>query len=124
MMSDLALDRWGGGAGPEGGAKALLPALALLAVTVLATCVAGLWPSGRSGQYAVIAPPWYDLAQTIQLAGAADGVVVAVGGWSNVVVVQADGPRALWALYAAGAWLVLDPGKLRGCLSLPAAGGA
>jgi hypothetical protein len=121
MVSDLVLDRGCSGTDAERSATALIPALALLAVTVVATCVGGLWPSGRTGQYAVIAPPWFDLGRTVQLAAAADGAVVAVGGWSNVAVVRAD---SLWALYAAGAWLVLDPGKLRGCLGLPAQGGA
>jgi hypothetical protein len=104
------------------------PAIALLLLSVAGIFGAALEPSGRNGQYAVVAPPWYDQAETIALAGQAGGRIVDVGGLANVIIVHADTPKFVAALYRAGAWLVIDPGMLRGCLGyrqnpIPASGG-
>jgi hypothetical protein len=102
------------------GAAAWLPAAALLVVSVAAIVLAGFGPTGAGGQYAVVAPPWFDLAHTMQLANAAGGDVVDVGGLANVVIIHSGDPKIVGALYAAGAWLVLDPGRVRGCLDFAA----
>jgi hypothetical protein len=110
-------------AAPSGGPAriaALVPALALLIVSAIAIVAAGFSPTGAGGQYALIAPPWFDQGQTMQLAGAAGGDVVDIGGFSNVMIVHAKDPNIVRALYAAGAWLVLDPARLRGCLGFTA----
>jgi hypothetical protein len=98
------------------GGAAWLPAAALLVVSAVAILLAGFGPTGAGGQYALVAPPWFDLGRTMQLADAAGGEIVDVGGLTNVVIVHSGDPQAVRALYAAGAWLVLDPGRLRGCL--------
>jgi hypothetical protein len=92
------------------------PAIVLLIVSTAAIFVATLSPSGNRGQYAVVAPPWYTLAQTAGLVGMAGGDIVDVGGLANVLIVHSANPRFVRALYRAGAWLVIDPGRLRGCL--------
>jgi hypothetical protein len=93
-----------------------LPAGALLIVGLGVLAIATLSPSGRHGQYAVIAPPWYSLAQTISLVRAANGGIVDVGNPGNMVIAFSDKPDFVRALYRAGAWLVIDPMRLRGCL--------
>ena len=95
-----------------------LPAAALLAVGLAGLAVAKLMPTGADGQYAVIAPPWYALPQTISLVQAAHGGIVEVGDAANVVIASSREPGFVRALYGAGAWLVIDPVRLRGCLGL------
>jgi hypothetical protein len=94
----------------------LLPAAALLFVGLFGLAAASFAPTGKDGQYAVIAPPWYDLRQTIALIQAADGGVADIGGPSNIVIAQSENPGFVHALYGAGAWLVIDPMRLRGCI--------
>lgn len=95
-----------------------LPALALLLVGMTALVIATLSPSGDSGQYAVIAPPWSRLVDTIALIQKADGRIVDMGGPPNVIIAHSTNPDFVQALYGAGAWLVIDPMMLRGCAGL------
>lgn len=92
-----------------------IPAAALMVGVIAIIAVARLWPSGDRGQYAVIAPPSYDLGQTVRLVRAAGGSIVDVGGLKNVVILHSADKNAVAALYHAGAWLVIDPQLLRGC---------
>jgi hypothetical protein len=85
-------------------------------VTVFGILAATLWPSGGGGQYAVVAPPSYSLSRTIALARVAGGEIVDVGGPQNVIIVHSGRKNFVTALYGAGAWLVVDPQRLRGCL--------
>jgi hypothetical protein len=94
----------------------LLPAAALLLSSVFATLLIGLAPAAGQTQLAVIAPPWWNLMQTAEMVGAAEGDVVDIGGLPNVVIAHSDDPGFVAALYRRGAWLVLDPVLLRGCL--------
>jgi len=92
------------------------PAISLLVVSAAAIFMAALSPSGDRGQYAVLAPPWYTRAQTLKLAILAGGDVIDVGNLMNVVIVHSASPQFVAALYHSGAWLVVDPLELRGCL--------
>jgi hypothetical protein len=105
------------------------PAAVLLIVSAISVFIAGLSPSGDQGQYAVVAPPWFSLAQTAGLVGMAGGDIVEVGGLSSVVIAHSVNPTFVHSVYRAGAWLVIDPVRLRGCLGLdrnpkPTPGGA
>lgn len=91
------------------------PAAALLFTGMTALLVATLSPSGKDDQYAVIAPPWYRLGETIALIQKADGGIADIGGPANVVIAHSKNPDFVRALYSAGAWLVIDPMTLRGC---------
>ncbi|MDR3529202.1 MAG: hypothetical protein P4L90_01405 [Rhodopila sp.] len=44
------------------------------------------------------------------------GDIVDVGRLANIVIVYSARPGFVRALYRAGAWLVIDPVGLRGCL--------
>ena len=90
-----------------------------LAGLVLAT----LMPTGAGGQYAVIAPPWYTLSRTFALVRRAGGDISDAGGPANIVIAHARGPGFERALYGAGAWLVIDPMRLRGCAGFAPAEG-
>jgi hypothetical protein len=92
------------------------PAVALLFVTIAGLISATFSPSGERGQYAVVAPPWYDFSQTAALVGTAGGQIIDIGRTANVVITHSDNPGYITALYRGGAWLVIDPVRLRGCL--------
>ncbi|CAN5367994.1 hypothetical protein BH10PSE18_BH10PSE18_39370 [soil metagenome] len=87
-----------------------------MTVFLLGLVVATLYPSGKDGQYAVVAPPWYSVNQTIALIQAADGRIVDTGDYANMAIVHSTKPDFVRALYGAGAWLVIDPLRLRGCI--------
>ncbi len=99
--------------------KDLLPALALLLFSTVAVFLATLQPAADRGQFAVIAPPWYSLRQTAALVARAGGQIVGAGGLDNVMIAHSDQAAFSGEIYRAGAWLVLDPLLLRGCLDLP-----
>jgi hypothetical protein len=94
----------------------IAPALALLLISTGGMFAAVPSPSDNGGQYAVVAPPWYGPERTVELIAKAGGDIVDLGGWANVAVAHSANPGFARALYHAGAWLVVDPGRLRGCL--------
>jgi hypothetical protein len=92
------------------------PAIALLIVSAGGIFMAALSPSGDRGQYAVVAPPWYNLTETVELVATAGGDIVDFGSVADVVIVHSESQGFVRALYRAGAWPVIDPVKLHGCL--------
>ena len=92
------------------------PAAALLFAGMAALLIATLAPSGKDGQYAVIAPPWYRLGDTIALIQKAGGGIVDMGGPAYMVIAHSENPDFVRTLYGAGALLVIDPLRLRGCI--------
>jgi hypothetical protein len=96
----------------------LLPSVALLLCSTFAALLVGLAPTAGQTQFAVIGAPWWTLAQTAELVGAAEGDILDFGGLPNVVIAHSDDPGFAAALYRKGAWLVLDPVLLRGCLGV------
>lgn len=93
-----------------------VPAVVLMIAINFGVFAATLWPSGDQDQYAVMAPPSYNLGRTIVLVRAAGGGVVEVGGIKNIVIAHSANKNFVAALYRAGAWLVIDPQRLRGCI--------
>jgi hypothetical protein len=100
------------------------PAAALLFIGGVGLLVATLSPSGKNGQYAIVAPPWYRLDQTIALVRAADGGIVEMRGPANMVIAHSTDPDFVRTVYHAGALLVIDPLRLRGCAGFPRVSGA
>jgi hypothetical protein len=94
----------------------LIPAAVLLVVGLATFVVVGLGPVAGRDQYAVVAPPWYGIEQTAALVLAAGADIVDAGGLGNVLIVRGSGADFSRSLYRNGAWLVLDPVHLRGCL--------
>lgn len=94
----------------------------LLVLGLVGLVVATLMPTGKDGQYGVIAPPWYNLSRTIALIRQAQGDIAETGGPANIVIVHSRRPDFVRAAYAAGAWLVIDPVQLRGCAGFAPAG--
>jgi hypothetical protein len=103
---------------PSGGRRggATLPVVLLLLFSLLAAPVASLAPREGETQFAVIASPWQGFGDMMALVADADGTIVDAGRLSNAVIAHSDNPDFVGAAYRAGAWLVLDPVLLRGCL--------
>lgn len=131
LMETRRRDRIARAVNPTAGSfkwRDLAPAAALLFIGLLGLVAATLAPTGRDGQYAVVAPPWYDLPETLALIRTANGGIVDAGGPDNMVIAQSDDPGFVDAAYRAGAWAVIDPMRLRGCVgfkpaSMPGQGG-
>lgn len=94
----------------------VLPVALLLAFSLLGALAAGLAPRDGEAELAVIGAPWAQLEGMAGLVASADGRIVEAGGLPNVIFARSDRPGFAAALYRAGAWLVLDPALLRGCL--------
>jgi hypothetical protein len=93
----------------------LLVATVLAVVSVLA--MAALQARPRSGaQVAAVFSPWTSGQAAFARIAQADGLVVRRGFIDAIVVVQSDDPGLIDRLYAAGAWLVVDPAAFGGCL--------
>jgi hypothetical protein len=91
-------------------------ALGLAAASVLA--VGALQSVPRDGaQVAAIFSPWSDSADVMARVAQADGLMVRRGLIDSIVVVQSSEPGLIGRLYAAGAWLVIDPTIFGGCLA-------
>jgi hypothetical protein len=67
-------------------------------------------------QVAAIFSPWTGGGAFTRVA-AAGGLVVRRGVIDTIVIVESDRPGLIGRLYAAGAWLVIDPGAFGGCLA-------
>lgn len=105
----------------DGAIGPLLPAIALLIASTLAIGAIVPGADERTEHVAVIAPPWYDARETVDLVGRAGGRIVDMAGFgSTVVAIRGEGESRqafLDALGREGAWLTLDAGALRGCVT-------
>ncbi|CAN7536551.1 hypothetical protein LJR251_003733 [Rhizobium rhizogenes] len=111
----------------NGGLMAMLPALALLLVSAFGIGAMTYGNPTPDAQMAVIGPPWWKEDRMVSLAATAGGRIIESGALPNIIVVRRapEGERRLdepedlaAALYAAGAWLVLDAPTQRSCLGL------
>jgi hypothetical protein len=67
-------------------------------------------------QVAAIFAPWAGHDAAFLRAATAGGRVVREGILDNILVVRAERPGLIGRLYAAGAWIVIDPVAFGGCL--------
>jgi hypothetical protein len=96
--------------------QSLIAVAALVVASVLA--MAALQAHPRDGaQVAAVFAPWTDDGGAIARVAQAGGLVVRRGIVDAIIVVQSDQPGLIARLYAAGAWLVIDPATLGGCLA-------
>jgi hypothetical protein len=96
--------------------QSLIAVAALVVASVLA--MAALQSHPRDGaQVAAVFAPWTDDGGAIARVAQAGGLVVRRGIVDAIIVVQSDQPGLIARLYAAGAWLVIDPATLGGCLA-------
>jgi hypothetical protein len=80
--------------------------------------MAALQAQPRDGtQVAAVFSPWTGGEHAVARVAQAGGLVVRRGIIDAIVVVQSDDPGLIDRLYAAGAWAVIDPATLGGCLA-------
>lgn len=91
--------------------------LALFALVSLALPLAAGAPADVRAGAAIVFPPWTSQADAFATIGASGGALVSAGIVPFVAVATASDPAAFSrAIRSAGAWLILDPGSLGGCL--------
>lgn len=95
---------------------------ALLVVASLAPLFAAQdVADAHSGTVAAVFPPAFTAEDSFGAAVRAGGRIVQDGGWANVILVRDDAPGLAGRLRREGAWLVLAPEGLGGCLIRPSA---
>ena len=92
-----------------------LPCVALAAGSLLASGALALGPPA-SGPVAALFPPWWSATRAL-VAAASAGTPVRFGAAAFVVVVMPDTQDAASRLRRAGAWVLLDPQALGGCIA-------
>jgi ABC-type nitrate/sulfonate/bicarbonate transport system substrate-binding protein len=96
--------------------QAVVAAAFFTALSVVA--MAALQAHPRDGtQVAAVFSPWAGGEHAFARVAQAGGLVVRRGIIDAIVVVQSDDPGLIDRLYAAGAWAVIDPATLGGCLA-------
>ncbi|WP_156917487.1 hypothetical protein [Salinarimonas rosea] len=91
--------------------------LALFVLASLALPLAAGAPADVRTGAAVVFPPWTSQADAFARIGQSGGALVSAGSVPFVAVATASEPAAFArAVRTAGAWLLLDPGALGGCL--------
>lgn len=98
------------------GVRTWLPALVLLLVSALGGAVMELRPP-VSGQIEAIFPPWWSNARSFGAVAGAGGSIVRIGALPTFVVVTSADPSFHDRLRTAGAWFLVNPVALGGCLS-------
>lgn len=92
-----------------------LPTLLMLA-SFCATAWLTLAPQPDRPMLAVF-PPWWERTRTLQALIDADGSLVGIGAWPDMLV-AGSGPGVARRLRRVGAWLLLDARNSAGCLAL------
>jgi len=96
--------------------QAVVAAASFTALSVVT--MAALQAQPRDGkQVAAVFSPWTGGELAFARVAQAGGLVVRRGIIDAIVVVQSDDPGLIDRLYAAGAWAVIDPATLGGCLA-------
>jgi len=99
------------------GGSAWWPALLLLLASSLGTAWLELRPPATAGApIAAIFPPWWDADRTFAAAASAGSAIVRAGALGNIVVVAAEGDDLPRRLSEAGAWFLVNPIAVGGCL--------
>ena len=81
------------------------------------TTLAGLEARPRDGRdVAAVYPPWMTGTSAFGRVAQAGGAVVRAGALDTILVAHGDDPDFAARLRDGGAWLVLDPLALGGCL--------
>ena len=93
----------------------LLLAFSLFTLGAPLALIAG--PEDMGEGVAVVFAPWTDEATAMSRVGAAGGAVIRAGGADFISVAIPQSPDFADAIRAAGAWLLLDPQLVGGCMT-------
>ncbi|WP_138513014.1 hypothetical protein [Maricaulis alexandrii] len=91
--------------------------VALIASLTVATPLLAAAEPARGPEVAVVFPPGWSGADAMRAAARADVGVVRFGAWDNILITRHDSDADIERLRDAGAWFILPPGALGGCLA-------
>ena len=94
------------------------PALLLLLGSFLALGFDAIRPAEDASQVAAVFSPYAKSDDLMRAIAQAGGRIVRTGIADYVVVIALDDGATPSALYDAGAWLVMDPLRAGGCMTL------
>lgn len=97
------------------------PAAILLVAGLIGSLLASLSGAKDSGQYLVIAPPWSNFSQTVNLIAAADGGLVSPGQFQNIAIAASTRAGFSGRALDAWAWFVLPSPQATSCFSVQTA---
>ena len=92
-----------------------LPAVLLLSGSWLALAALSMQPHPEAKTIAAVFPPWWTGDEAFAAAASTGAAIIRPGAFPTILVLRPEGGLA--RLYAAGAWLALDPVALGGCLT-------
>ena len=95
--------------------SSILPALGLVAFSVIGLAIAALRPTGTPSLPLGILVAGADSGKAAQVIAAAGGRLVSAGGWLHAVTAVSDDPDFADKLYRAGASLVFRADNAVGC---------
>jgi hypothetical protein len=98
------------------------PAAALAAVAIVGLAMSYIRTPSETGQYVIVAPPWWTDSQVFHLVSASEGAILDVGRFHGTALAKSDNPRFAGDAAAAGALLVLPAAQFGGCFSRLALG--
>jgi hypothetical protein len=90
--------------------------LALISTLIVSTPLLAATERSSSAEIAAIFPPGWQSDDVMRAVASTPVGVVRFGAFDNVVIVSAEDDDTRSALFQAGAWLLLPPGVLGGCL--------
>lgn len=101
--------------GDESAVKAMLPALALMIAGLLGLIIATLFGDIVPNQYVVIGSPGQTRDDMIAIVAEAEGAILNIGGFENILIVGSERTDFAAALEGAGAWAVFPAPVAFGC---------
>lgn len=75
-------------------------------------------PIDTNRTVAAVFPPWFNHSEMIEAIARADALMVRNGGFDMVALVRLHSPEGTQKLKDAGAWAVVSPEGLVGCVGL------
>ena len=90
--------------------------LALISTLIVSTPLLAATERSSSAEIAAIFPPGWQSDDVMRALAATPSGIVRFGAFDNVAIVSAPDAESRSALMRAGAWLLLPPGALGGCL--------
>lgn len=91
--------------------------LSFVFLTLVAPLALIAAPKDMDEGVAVVFAPWIDEATAMSRVGAAGGAVIRAGNVGFISVAMPQSPEFATDIRAAGAWLLLDPQVVGGCIT-------
>lgn len=100
--------------------RGLVPALGLLAASLVLVVAMSLHLPKAGEQVAVVFPPGTSLLESAAVLAAVDARLVRAGGFDSIIVAEFSRDMSLADLRRRGIWFSLDPRAVGGCLAATA----